>query len=148
MTMTQPARCPNCDGTLTGIDKPCPSCGLGFVRRWELCPHCHETYGTHILTCRPEAKTKAAPILCPLCGMKRHRKDARVSRETCLWRQWALDTRQAKRDDPTDAGPERSATTQASFDRWLQAHPNIEGGSVPAERILRQAAREKTRESR
>lgn len=136
--------CPRCGGSVT-LPRPCPNCGLGFLDRAALCDRCNQPFGVHIFTCQPAAKLAAGPILCPLCGAKRHYKDATVSRKNCAWRQWAMSTNRVPADaEPTAVLPDQSDPKLLSeFNAWLAAHPDLEAGSVPAERILRQRARER-----
>jgi hypothetical protein len=78
---------------------------------------------------------------CPLCGGKRHRKDKRASQRECAWRQWAIETGATKPDDPLSLIPDETPQTRAAFYAWQEAHPDLEAGSVPAEKIFRQRHR-------
>jgi hypothetical protein len=151
--------CPRCGTTLATLDRPCPSCLMGFVDYSQPCPNCGQPFivgdrisllapsgQQHTLAC-PGAVIRYVrkgepPVLCPLCGGKRHWKMAAASREQCLWRQWARDTERLD-GEGWDAGvPERTPMNEKLYQKWLAENPEREGGSVPAERILRQLARE------
>lgn len=147
--------CPKCGTHLSTLDHPCPNCQLGFIDYSAPCPKCSQpliaTQGgllkaAHTLECPGSivrwSPPDAAPVLCPLCGGKRHWKMAEASREQCLWRQWAKETgKMANPDDWQEQPPERTPALDREYQKWRAANPTREGGSVPAERILRQRAR-------
>lgn len=137
--------CPQCGTAILTINIPCPTCHLGFVRLDEPCHICGQPEGMHSSHCPKPPRGSRPFILCPLCDGPRHRKD-RLSIQECQWRQWArAEGLLPDAENPRGPVPALTTTNLGAFNKWIKQHPNLEAGSVPAERIIRQRAREISR---